>query len=71
MEGKLLLRVDEAAKACSLGRSKMYQLIAAGEIPSVKIGRSVRIPLLALREWVTHRTNSATEAESLSARRLW
>ena len=38
-----LLRVEEAADALRLSRSKTYELIAAGEIRVIKIGRSVRI----------------------------
>lgn len=48
----LLVSVDEAARLCSLSRSRMYELIAAGDVPSVTIGRSRRIPLDGLRSWV-------------------
>jgi excisionase family DNA binding protein len=52
---KLLLRPQECAQALGLGRSKVYELIANGELPSITIGRSRRIPLDALREWVRAR----------------
>lgn len=39
----LLLRVTEAARLLGVSRTTLYQLIAAGEIPVVRIGRSVRI----------------------------
>ena len=48
----LLLRVEEAARLLSVGRSKAYELIAAGELESVTIGRSRRVPLDALRAFV-------------------
>lgn len=57
-----LMRVEEAARCLSLGRSKTYQLVADGELPSVRIGRSVRVPIEGLREWVRHRTVAATAA---------
>ena len=57
MDEKLLLRVEEAAKLCSLGRSKMYELIMAGEIPSIRVGRAVRVPAEALREWAASYRN--------------
>lgn len=41
---KLLFRVGEAAEALSLGRTKVYQLVASGQLRSVHVGRSVRIP---------------------------
>ncbi len=47
-----LLRIEEAARYLSLGRSKTYQLVASGELPVVRIGRSVRVPAAALRRWV-------------------
>ena len=47
-----LLRVQEAAKYLSIGRSTLYELIAQGAIPTVHIGRAVRIPTEALKELV-------------------
>ena len=49
---KLLLKPTEAAEAIGLGRSKTYQLISSGAIPSVRIGKSVRVPVVALRSWI-------------------
>ena len=49
---KLLLRPVEAAEALGCGRSKIYSLLAGGDLPSVKIGASVRIPVDALRAWI-------------------
>lgn len=47
-----LLRVEEAAKLLQLGRNKVYELAAAGEIPSLHVGRQLRIPMEGLREWI-------------------
>jgi excisionase family DNA binding protein len=49
---RLLLRPLEAAEAIGIGRSKVYELLASGELPSVRVGASVRVPVDALREWV-------------------
>jgi len=49
---KLLLRPNEVAEMTGLGRSKTYELIAEGVIPSVKIGKCVRVPADRLREWI-------------------
>ncbi len=54
----LLLRVEEVAQRLSLGRSKIFMLIAEGSLPVVRIGRAVRIPERALREWVEQRIES-------------
>ena len=53
-----LLRVEEAARLLRIGRSKLYQLLARGELPVVRIGRSVRIPRRALEEWIAAHTMS-------------
>ena len=42
---RLLLRVGEAAQCLGISRSKCYELIASGELPSIKLGQSVRIPV--------------------------
>ena len=48
---KLLLTIPQAADQVGLGKSKLYELIQAGEIPVVRIGRAVRVPSERLREW--------------------
>jgi excisionase family DNA binding protein len=45
---KLLVTVDEAAKSLSIGRTKAYELVASGIIPTVRIGRCVRVPVSVL-----------------------
>jgi excisionase family DNA binding protein len=50
---KLLLKPEEAAARLGVGRSKMYQLIAAGAVKSVKIGSLRRVPVTALDDYVT------------------
>jgi excisionase family DNA binding protein len=52
---KVLLTVDEAATALSLGRTFLYRLLMSKEIASVKVGRVRRIPVSALTEYVMHR----------------
>ena len=59
---RILLRPGEAAEVLGIGRSRAYALIAAGVIPSIRIGKSVRVPSDALREWV-----EKMAAESLAA----
>ncbi len=48
----LLLTVEEVSEALNLSRSKIYELMAAGRLPSCAIGRTRRIPADALRRWV-------------------
>ena len=55
---RLLLRPAEVAEALGIGRSKVYELIHAGELPSIRIGGSIRVPLDRLASWI----ESATDA---------
>lgn len=58
---RLLLRPKEAADALGIGRSKCYALIASGELPSVRVGASVRVPLAMLKTWIANRASASTE----------
>lgn len=49
---KLLLRPEEAAEVLGIGRSKLYELLAAGTVQSVRIGKCRRVPLAALEDYV-------------------
>jgi excisionase family DNA binding protein len=46
------MRPAEAFKALGVSRSKGYAMLASGELPAIRIGRSIRVPVAALREWV-------------------
>lgn len=60
---QLLLRIPEAAARLGLGRSTIYELIQAGDLPAVKIRRAVRVPASRLAAWVERQTQ---EAEALA-----
>lgn len=51
---KLLLTVPEVAATLGLSRSVFYNLVLAGTIRSVKIGKCRRVPYIALEEYVAH-----------------
>ena len=50
--GKLLLRINDAAERLSLSRTNLYKLLTNGELESIKIGRSRLIPTDALESFV-------------------
>ncbi len=57
---RILLRVPEAADLLGLSRATLYALLAGdSQIPVVRIGRSVRIPLAGLQQWVDQRTEDS------------
>ncbi len=45
-----LQRISESAKFLGISRSLVYRLINSGVLPTVRIGRSRRIPIRAVRE---------------------
>src|SRR4051812_34016745 len=47
-----LLKPEEAARLLSLSRSRLYELIGCGEIPSITIGASRRIRRDQLWRWI-------------------
>jgi excisionase family DNA binding protein len=49
---KLLLTVSEAATTLGISRSKLYELIKAGTVASLRIDGSRRVPYRALTAYV-------------------
>ena len=49
---KLLLKPSEAAQVLGIGRSLMYELIARREIPSVRLGRCLRVSKESIQKWI-------------------
>ena len=49
---RLLLTPEEAAKVLRLGRTTVYALMKSGDLRSVHIGRSCRIPQAELERYV-------------------
>jgi excisionase family DNA binding protein len=43
-----LLKVREAAAILRVGRNQLYAAVARGEVPAIRIGRTIRIPKAAL-----------------------
>jgi excisionase family DNA binding protein len=48
----LCVRIAVAVKLTGIGRSTLYELINAGEIETVKIGRSTFIPYRSLKKLI-------------------
>jgi excisionase family DNA binding protein len=52
LAGRLLVTPVEAATALGISRTRVYELMAAGQLRSVKIGRSRRIPVKVMIAFV-------------------
>jgi len=61
---RLLLRPIEAADLLGVGRSKVYDLIATRQIPSIRVGGSIRVPARALEQWVTRQAREQARTEA-------
>ena len=48
----MTVRIPTAIKLTGIGRSKLYQLIGAGEIETIKVGASTLILLASLRRFI-------------------
>ncbi len=58
---RLLLTPVEAAAAIGISRTRIFALMSSGAVESVRVGRSRRIPVSALEEFVARlRAETAT-----------
>ena len=53
----LAVRIREACRLTGIGRSKLYELIGAGEIEIVKVGTITLIPIHSLQSFLELRKN--------------
>lgn len=62
---RMLLNTREVAERLGISRTKVYELMAGGTLRSVRIGRSRRVPLAALDEFIeeliSHGEEDATQ----------
>ena len=50
------LKVPEVAEMLRIARSRAYELVADEKIPSVRIGRSIRVSRGELERWLEERS---------------
>ncbi|MHB1853699.1 MAG: excisionase family DNA-binding protein [Acidimicrobiales bacterium] len=51
--GRLLVSPEIASDLLCIGRTKLYELLASGDIESVRLGSCRRIPMQALEDFVS------------------
>lgn len=59
---KQLLRPADLAPMVGVTLSRIYQLIAAGTLPAIRIGGSIRVPREAWERWLAEQRDRALEA---------
>jgi excisionase family DNA binding protein len=60
----MLLTIREAAARLRIARSQAYDLARTGEIPAIRIRRSVRVPAAQLEAWIERQTKAPASIES-------
>lgn len=58
MTERILMRASEVAEALGISRATAYSMMASGGLPTIRIGRSVRVPRAELEVWVRRQTVS-------------
>ncbi|WP_185757108.1 excisionase family DNA-binding protein [Nocardia bhagyanarayanae] len=58
------ISVDDFALLVGIGRSTAYAAIAAGEVPSVRVGRRVRVPSAWVQSQL-HRDGRQSDSQSV------
>lgn len=48
----MLLRMSDVVELLQVSRGVAYELVNSGQIPSIRFGRSIRVPVEALRKWI-------------------
>ena len=54
----LCVSIEQAADMLSLSRAKVYELVDREGLPVVRFGKSVRIRVVALEEWLRQREDA-------------
>ena len=68
MHERRTITVEEAAHLLGISRALAYQAVHTGDIPSLRIGRRIVIPLDALHRKLAHLDESNVGARITSAR---
>ncbi len=61
LENKAVITVEEAADLLTIGRTSAYEAIRRGELPSLKIGRRIVVPVAPLMHMLGMGTTTTGE----------
>ena len=51
----LTYTVEEAAKLLRIGRNQAYEAVASGQLPSIRIGKRILVPRVALEQMLAQK----------------
>jgi excisionase family DNA binding protein len=52
-DGRLLLKIADAAAMLSISKAALYRLVQDGRLRTIRVGKSRRIPVSVLQEFIT------------------
>lgn len=58
-----ILSINDLRSALGIGRTKAYELVGSGQIRSIKVGKSIRIPKTSLLDYVKESSYNVGEAD--------
>ena len=53
----LLITINDAADTLAISARTVRRMLERGDLPTVRVGRSIRIPTKALKDWVDQVTD--------------
>ena len=59
---KYVLSVEDAGKRLGLSRPSAYQAVKRGELPVIRIGRRILVPIVALEKMLENTAPAGTKA---------
>jgi excisionase family DNA binding protein len=62
---RLTMSVDDAAEVLGISRSLAYELVRKGELPSLRLGRRLVVPVRAVEALVEDAVGSTSQAGAL------
>ena len=60
--GRRTITVEEAGRLLGIGRNSAYEAASKGEIPTIRIGRRLLVPLVAFERMLDQATVVKTKA---------
>lgn len=70
-DGQLFLSVPQVARIIGASEARTYDMVAAGMLPAIRLGRRVRIPRAAFDAWAARMSEQAlASVRALDSERL-
>jgi excisionase family DNA binding protein len=55
-----MLKVAEAAHCLRISSDLVYELVARGGLPAIRLGRKIRLPAFGLKHWIKQQAGLST-----------